>query len=136
MKKKSGMLFSLAIVVLLFVFGVYFILLQVKENNNYDMKVNAVVKRVETKLYKRKSGERNKDKYKYKAICEYVVNEKKYTYETDWSERKYSKGDTIVVKVNSEDPEKINEYGKGTVGAFAIFIGLFQLKFTLRKYRH
>ena len=63
------------------------------------MKVNAVVKRVETKLYKRKSGERNKDKYKYKAICEYVVNEKKYTYETD-------------------------------------FIGLFALKFTLRKYRH
>ena len=62
MKKKSGMLFSLAIVVLLFVFGVYFILLQVKENNNYDMKVSAVVKKVERKLYKRKSGERKRDK--------------------------------------------------------------------------
>ena len=123
----AAIVFRFIVAIAFIVFGVYFIFLQFKENSQYDTYVTAVVTSVDDKYY------RDKDEYKYRATCEYEVRGKKYTYTTSWRSRKYYKGDTIEINVNSDDPEKVNKYGKATIGAFSIFIALFVISFTFQK---
>ncbi len=125
---KAAVIFRFLVAIGLIVFGIYFIFLQLKENGQYDTYVTAVVKSVDDKY------DKDNDEYEYRASCEYEVRGKKYTYTTSWRSSKYNKGDKIGINVNSDNPEKVNKHGKSTIGAFAIFIALFVIGFTFKKY--
>ena len=126
-RKKIKAYIELILSLVFIISGVYFCYIQYNENQKYDTRVDAVGKSVEDKY------DRKNNKHKYKAKCEYEVHGKPYSYVTDWSSHHYTKNDIISINIDSADPEKINKYGHGTLGAFLIFCGGFAFYFYKRE---
>ncbi len=124
--KKSSGYFKLVLSIVFLISGVFFGYKQYNENKKYDLRVNAVVKNVRDK-YDKKNNTR-----KYKAECEYVVDGKKYSYDTMWSDHRYLKNDTITIMVNSENPEKINKLEFWTISVIFLFSSIMSFYF----YKH
>ena len=122
--KFENVLLILAILCL--VLAGIFECIQRVDNKKYDMKVTAVVKSVARKY------DSDDDEYKYKADCEYVVRDVTYAYETGWSSSPYNEKDEIVIRVNSDNPGKVNRHRYRVaavaflffaVGVFCVYIG-------------
>lgn len=112
--KNPFLVLTIIFIVLAIGFGLH----QKKDDKEYDKKVKAVVISV------RKKYDSDDDKYKYKAHCEYIVNERKYTYDTTWSTHKYVEKEEVEISINSDHPERVNKHIFGTIAIMSLIMAV------------
>ena len=100
------------------IIGIGFIIMQFVDDKKYDKQVTAVVRSVD------KRYDSDDDEYEYKASCDYVVRDKTYRYVTAWSDHKYKENEEITIKVNSDNPEKVNRHVYMSFGLVLLLIGV------------
>ncbi|MCR5226506.1 MAG: DUF3592 domain-containing protein [Eubacterium sp.] len=107
--------------------GIIFGLIQLKDNSKYDKEVVAVVKSVNSYY------DNDEDIYKYQAVCEYEVGGKTYKYTTGYSSRRYRTFDEIVIKINSDYPERANKHIFKKIAAVFLFFGVMFLLISFKE---
>jgi len=125
--KKRRKIIGIFVALIIVAVGVYLMFVQKREDQNYDLKVTAVV----TEVHIRQSDE-DRNRNEYRADCEYEIDGVRYYHTTPWRDNKYTKGDKISLSVKSDDPEARNKHEYSTAGWICFCISGIVLYFTLR----